>query len=91
MLGLQSAAASRTQSLGAIAGGYQMALRMNEAQRQASTGMIEQSRRQQVTNMGADRSFGQSQTGIQVGREERDLRIGQSQQNITTLSQQFNH
>ena len=87
LLGLQSAAASRTQSLGAIVGGYQMALRMNEAQRQASTGMIEQSRRQQVTNIGADRSFGQSQTGIQVGREERDLRIGQSQQNITTLTQ----
>lgn len=87
IVGLQSAAASRSQSMGAIAGGYQMALRMNEAQRQASTGMLEQSRQQQVANLHADRSFGQTQTGIQVGREERDLRIGQAQQNITTLTQ----
>ena len=87
IVGLQSAAASRSQSLGAIAGGYQMALRMNEAQRQATTGLLEQSRRQQVANIGADRSFGQMQTGIQVGREERDLRITQAQQNVSTLTQ----
>lgn len=87
IVGLQSAAASRSQSLGAIAGGYQMALRMNEAQRQATTGLLEQNRRQQVANIGADRSFGQTQTGIQVSREERDLRITQAQQNVSTLTQ----
>lgn len=86
IVGLQSAAASRSQSLGAIAGGYQMALRMNQAQRQATTGLLEQSRQQQVANIGADRSFGQAQTTIQVGREERDLRISQSQQNVSTLT-----
>ena len=84
ILGMQSAAASRDQSLGAIAGGYAMALRMNEAQRQASTGLIEQSRDQQVVGILADRSFGQRQAGIQMSREERDLRIAQSQQSVST-------
>jgi hypothetical protein len=85
ILGLQSAAASRDQSLGAIAGGYAMAVRMNEAQRQATTGLVEQSRQQQIMGIFADRSFGERQTGIQVGREERDLRIAQGQQNVGTI------
>lgn len=85
LLGLQSASASRSQSLGAIAGGYAMAVRMNEAQRQATTGLVEQSRQQQVANIYADRSFGQRQTGIQASREERDLRITQGQQNVSSL------
>src|SRR5262249_24788797 len=84
ILGMQSAAASRAQSMGAIAGGYAMALRMNEAQRQATTGLLEQSRDQQVIGILADRSFGQRQAGIQVSREERDLRITLGQQNIST-------
>lgn len=84
--GLQSAAAGRSQALGAIAGGYAMALRMNEAQRQATTGLIEQSRIQQVTGLMADRSFGQRSTNIQASREERDLRISQAQQNVTTFA-----
>jgi hypothetical protein len=86
ILGLQSASASRVQSLGAIAGGYAMALQMNEAQRQATTGLIEQSRQQQVIGILADRSYGQRQAGIQASREERDLRITQGQQNISTLA-----
>jgi hypothetical protein len=86
ILGLQSASASRVQSLGAIAGGYAMALQMNEAQRQATTGLIEQSRQQQVVGILADRSYGQRQAGIQASREERDLRITQAQQNISTLA-----
>ena len=86
ILGLQSASASRVQSLGAIAGGYAMALQMNEAQRQATTGLIEQSRQQQVVGILADRSYGQRQAGIQASREERDLRITQGQQNISTLA-----
>jgi hypothetical protein len=86
ILGLQSASASRVQSLGAIAGGYAMALQMNEAQRQATTGLIEQSRQQQVVGILADRSFGQRQAGIQASREERDLRITQGQQNVSTLA-----
>jgi hypothetical protein len=85
LLGLQSASASRAQSMGAIAGGYAMALQMNEAQRQATTGLIEQSRDQQVIGILADRSFGQRQTGIQASREERDLIITQGQQNISTV------
>lgn len=85
ILGLQSASASRVQSLGAIAGGYAMALQMNEAQRQATGGLIEQSRQQQVVGILADRSFGQRQAGIQASREERDLRITQTQQNVGTL------
>src|SRR5262245_24974277 len=84
ILGMQSAAASRAQSMGAIAGGYAMALRMNEAQRQATTGLIGQSRDQQVIGILADRSFGQRQAGIQASREERDLRITLGQQNIST-------
>ncbi len=86
ILGLQSASASRVQSLGAIGGGYAMALQMNEAQRQATTGLIEQSRQQQVVGILADRSFGQRQAGIQASREERDLRITQGQQNISTFA-----
>ena len=85
ILGLQSASASRVQSLGAIAGGYAMALQMNEAQRQATTRLIEQSRQQQVVGILADRSFGQRQAGIQASREERDLRITQAQQNVGTF------
>jgi hypothetical protein len=84
ILGLHSAAAGRAQSLGAIAGGYAMALRMNEAQRQATTGLIDRSRDQQVIGILADRSFGQRQAGIQASREERDLRIAQAQQNVGT-------
>ncbi|MGE0128994.1 MAG: hypothetical protein AB7U82_13020 [Blastocatellales bacterium] len=85
ILGLQSASASRVQSLGAISGGYAMALRMNEAQRQATTGLVEQSRQQQVIGILADRSFGQRQAGIQASREERDLLITQAQQNTSTI------
>lgn len=85
ILGLQAASASRTQSLGAIAGGYAMALQMNEAQRQATTGLIEQSRQQQVVGILADRSFGQRSASIQASREERDLQIAQGQQNISTF------
>lgn len=85
ILGMQSAAASRDQSLGAIAGGYAMALRMNEAQRQATTGLIEQSRDQQVLGILADRSFGQRQAGIQMSREERDLLNAQAQENTSTI------
>ncbi|HEX9004013.1 MAG TPA: hypothetical protein VGB07_29145 [Blastocatellia bacterium] len=85
ILGLQSASASRVQALGAISGGYAMALQMNEAQRQATTGLVEQSRQQQVVGILADRSFGQRSAGIQASREERDLLISQAQQNTSTL------
>ena len=86
ILGLQSASASRVQSLGAISGGYAMALQMNEAQRQATTGMIEQSQQQQqVVGILADRSFGQRSAGIQASREERDLLNAQAQQNTSTI------
>jgi hypothetical protein len=85
ILGMQSAAASRDQSLGAISGGYAMALRMNEAQRQATTGLIGQSRDQQVVGILADRSSGQRQAGIQMSREERDLLNAQAQQNTGTI------
>lgn len=85
ILGLQSASASRAQSLGTIAGSYTMALQMNEAQRQATTGLIEQSRQQQVVGILADRSFGQRSASIQASREERDLRITQAQQNVSTF------
>jgi hypothetical protein len=85
ILGLQSAAASRAQSMGAIAGGYAMALQMNEAQRQATTGLVEQSRQQQIIGILADRSFGQRQAGILASREERDLLITQAQQNVSTI------
>ena len=86
ILGLQSASASRSQSLGAIAGGYTMSVQMAEAQRVASLGMIEQGRRQQVTGLLADRSFGQQQTNITMRREEYDTRLNQSERNVTTLA-----
>ena len=86
ILGMQSAAASRAQSLGAIAGGYAMALQMNESQRQATTGLIAQSRDQQVIGILADRSSGQRQAGIQMSREERDLRLNQTQQNANNVA-----
>lgn len=86
ILGLQSAAASRSQAMGAIAGGYAMSVQMNEAQRVASLGMIEQGRRQQVTGLLADRSFGQQQTNITMRREEYDTRLNQSERNVTTLA-----
>ncbi|MGH9846709.1 MAG: hypothetical protein ACREEM_49045, partial [Blastocatellia bacterium] len=78
ILGLHSAAASRSQALGAIAGGYAMSTQMTEAQRQATIGLLEQSRRQQVTGLLADRSFGEQQTHIAMRREEYDLRISQA-------------
>jgi hypothetical protein len=87
ILGLQSAAASRTQSLGAIAGSYAMSIQMNEAQRQATTGLVEQTRQQQVVGILADRSYGQRQAGIQAEREERDLHLSQAQQNTSTIVQ----
>ncbi len=86
ILGLQSAAASRSQAMGAIAGGYAMSVQMTEAQRSASLGMIEQGRRQQVTGLLADRSFGQQQTNITMRREEYDTRLNQSERNVTTLA-----
>ncbi len=86
LLGLHSAAASRSQALGAIAGGYAMSTQMTEAQRQATIGLLEQSRRQQVTGLLADRSLGQQQTHIAMRREEYDLRISQADRNINTLA-----
>ncbi|MCI0391692.1 MAG: hypothetical protein MOB07_23355 [Acidobacteria bacterium] len=86
ILGLHSAAASRSQALGAIAGGYAMSKQMAEAQREATLGLLEQSRRQQVTGLSADRSFGQLQTKISMGREEFDLRIGQNERNVSTIA-----
>ncbi|MGH9838052.1 MAG: hypothetical protein ACREEM_04635 [Blastocatellia bacterium] len=85
ILGLHSAFASRSQALGAIAGGYAMSTQMTEAQRQASLGLIEQSRRQQVTGLLADRSLGEQQTHIGMRREEYDLRISQTDRNVNTL------
>jgi len=55
-----------------------------EPQRQATTGLIDRSRDQQVIGILADRSFGQRQAGIQASREERDLRLAQGQQNLGT-------
>ena len=86
ILGLQSAAASRSQSLGAIAGGYTMSVQMANAQRTASLGMIEQGRQQQVTGLLADRSFGEQQTNISMRREENDTRVNQAERNISTLT-----
>jgi hypothetical protein len=86
LLGMHSAAANKIQSLKAIEGNYAMARQLNEAQREATTGLIEQSRQQQITGINADRGFGQRQAGIQVGREERDLRISQAQQNTSTVA-----
>jgi len=86
ILGLHSASANRSQALGAIAGGYAMSTQMAEAQRQATTGLLEQARRQQVTGHLADRSFGQQQTNISMRREEYDLRLSQAERNVTTLA-----
>jgi hypothetical protein len=83
---MNSAAANRIQSLKAIEGSYAMAKQLNEAQQEATTGLIEQSRKQQVAGIHADRGFGQFQAGIQVSREERDLRISQTQQNTSTIA-----
>jgi hypothetical protein len=86
ILGLHSASANRSQALGAISGGYAMTSRTTEAQRQASLGLIEETRRQQVTGLSADRSFGQLQTRISMGREEYDLRIGQNERNVGVIA-----
>lgn len=86
ILGLQSASASRSQSLGAITGGYSMSVQMANAQRTASLGMIEQGRQQQVTGLLADRSFGEQQTNISMRREENDSRVNQAERNISTLA-----
>jgi hypothetical protein len=86
ILGLQSAAASRSQSLGAIAGGYTMSVQMANAQRTASLGMIEQGRQQQVTGLLADRSFGEQQTNISMRREKYDSRVNQAERNISTFA-----
>lgn len=86
ILGLQSAAASRSQALGAIAGGYAMSVRMTEAQRMATRGLVEQNRMQQARGYLADRSFGEQQTNITMRREEYDTRLNQVERNATTLS-----
>lgn len=85
ILGLHSASASRSQALGAIAGGYAMSTQITEAHRQATLGLLEQGRRQQVTGFLADRSLGQQQTNIAMRREEYDLRISQADRNVNTL------
>ncbi|MCG3144648.1 MAG: hypothetical protein HONDAALG_02099 [Gammaproteobacteria bacterium] len=85
ILGLHSASANRSQALGAIAGGYAMSTQMTEAHRQATLGLLEQGRRQQVTGFLADRSLGQQQTNIAMRREEYDLRISQADRNVNTL------
>lgn len=86
ILGLQSAAASRSQALGAIAGGYAMSVQMTEAQRVATRGLVEQNRQQQTQGYLADRSFGQQQTNITMRREEYDLRLSQAERNVLTLT-----
>jgi hypothetical protein len=86
ILGLHSAAANRSQSLGAIAGGYAMSTQMTEAQRQATLGLLEQSRMQQVTGYLADRSFGEQQTNITMRREEYNLRLSQAERNATAIA-----
>jgi hypothetical protein len=86
ILGLHSASASRSQALGAIAGGYTMSAQMAEAQRQATIGLLEQGRRQQVTGLLADRSFGQQQVNITMRREEYDLRLSQAERNVSTIA-----
>ena len=87
IVGLQSAAASRSQAMGAIAGGYTMSVQMAETQRTASVGMIEAGRRQQVTGLLADRSFGQQSTNISMRREEIDIRNSQAERNVRTLAE----
>ncbi len=84
--GMQSAAASRSQALGAIAGGYAMSTQMAQAQRTASLGMIEQARVQQVTGIQADKSFGQQQTTISSKQAESEVRINQDERNITNFA-----
>ncbi|MGH9854251.1 MAG: hypothetical protein ACREBD_30780, partial [Blastocatellia bacterium] len=86
ILGLHSASANRSQALGAIAGGYAMSTQMAEAQRQATLGLLEQARRQQVTGHLADRGFGQQQVNITMRREEYDLRLSQAERNVTTIA-----
>ncbi len=86
ILGLNSASANRSQSLGAIAGGYAMSAQMTEAQRRATLGLLEQSRMQQVTGLLADRSFGQQQTNITMRREEYDLRLSQAERNVSSIA-----
>lgn len=86
ILGMQSAAASRSQSLGAIAGGYAMSTQMAQAQRSATLGLIEQSRVQQVAGIQADRQFGQQQTTISSKQAESDVRINQDERNLTTFN-----
>lgn len=86
ILGLQSAAASRSQALGAIAGGYAMSVQMTEAQRVATRGLVEQNRQQQTQGYLADRSFGEQQTNISMRREEYDLRLSQAERNVLTLT-----
>jgi len=86
IIGLQSAAASRSQALGAIAGGYAMSVQMTEAQRVATRGLVEQNRQQQTQGYLADRSFGQQQTNITMRREEYDLRLSQAERNVLTLT-----
>lgn len=46
----------------------------------------EQSRRQQVAGILADRSFGEQQTNIAMRREENDTRVTQAERNISTLT-----
>jgi hypothetical protein len=86
ILGMHSVSANRSQSLGAIAGGYAMSVQMTEAQRRATIGLLEQSRMQQVTGLLADRSFGQQQTNIGMRREEYDLRLGQAERNVSSIA-----
>jgi hypothetical protein len=86
ILGLQSAAATRSQALGSIAGGYAMSVQMTEAQRTATRGLVEQNRQQQTRGYLADRSFGEQQTNISMRREEYDLRLSQAERNVMTLT-----
>jgi hypothetical protein len=86
ILGMQSAAASRSQALGAIAGGYAMSTQMAQAQRSATLGLIEQSRVQQTASIQTDKMFGQQQTTIQSKQAENDIRINQDERNLTTFN-----
>jgi hypothetical protein len=85
ILGLHSASSNRSQALGGIAGGYAMSTQMTEAQRNATLELTEQNRRQQVTGLLADRSFGQQQTNIAMRREENDVRLTQRDKNVNTI------
>lgn len=86
IMGLQSAAASRSQALGAIAGGYAMSVQMTQAQRTATLGLIEQSRVQQFAGIQADRMFGQQQTTISSKQAESEVRIHRDERNLTTFA-----